>query len=52
MQSWDWLTSWTQTQYEVDPVDGRAEKWGEKASPLGIPFEPLDHGSLETRIYV
>ena len=35
MQSWDWLTSWTQTQYEVDPVDGRAEKWGGKSQSPG-----------------
>ena len=51
MQSWDWLPSWTQTQYEADPVDDRAEKW-EKSQSLGDTVEPLHHGSLETRIYI
>ena len=37
------LTQWMAEQKKMG---------GGKASPLGILFESLDHGSLETRIYV
>lgn len=38
-------------QHEVDPVDGRAEKWGE-IQLFGDIVELLVQASLETRTYI